>query len=31
VLRLPDSLTWAYTPLHPILWAWVRLARIWTR
>jgi hypothetical protein len=31
VLRLPDSLIWAYAPLHPILWAWVRLARIWTR
>ena len=31
VLRLPDSLTWAYTPLHPILWAWVRIAKIWTR
>jgi hypothetical protein len=31
VLRLPDSLIWAYTPLHPFLWAWVRLARIWTR
>jgi len=31
VLRLPDSLTWAYTPLHPILWAWVRLANIWKR
>lgn len=31
VLRLPDSLTWAYTPLHPILWAWVRLAKIWAR
>jgi hypothetical protein len=26
VLRLPDSLCWAYAPLHPILWAW-RLAR----
>jgi len=31
VLRLPDSLIWAYAPLHPFLWAWVRLARIWTR
>jgi hypothetical protein len=31
VLRLPDSLVWAYTPLHPFLWAWVRLARLWTR
>jgi hypothetical protein len=31
VLRLPDSLTWAYTPLHPFLWAWVRLAKIWSR
>jgi len=26
VLRLPDSLFWAYAPLRPILWAW-RLAR----
>lgn len=31
VLRLPDSLIWAYAPLHPILWAWTRLARILTR
>jgi hypothetical protein len=31
VLRLPDSLIWAYAPLHPVLWAWARLARIWKR
>jgi hypothetical protein len=31
VLRLPDSLIWAYAPLHPILWAWTRLGRIWSR
>jgi hypothetical protein len=31
VLRLPDSLFWAYAPMHPILWAWRKLVRIWTR
>jgi hypothetical protein len=31
VLRLPDSLFWAYAPLHPILSAWRKIARIWGR
>jgi hypothetical protein len=31
VLRLPDSLFWAYAPLRPVLWAWRKLSRIWAR
>jgi hypothetical protein len=27
VLRLPDSLFWAYAPLRPILWLWRRVLR----
>jgi len=27
VLRLPDSLFWAYTPLRPVLWLWRRVIR----
>jgi len=27
VLRLPDSLFWAYAPLRPILWLWRRVIR----
>jgi hypothetical protein len=27
VLRLPDSLFWAYAPLRPFLWVWRRLLR----
>ena len=31
VLRLPDSLFWAYAPLRPFLWIWRLLARLWPR
>ena len=27
VLRLPDSLFWAYAPLRPVLWVWRRVLR----
>jgi hypothetical protein len=27
VLRLPDRLFWAYTPLRPFLWVWRHLLR----
>ncbi len=30
LLRLPDSLFWAYVPLRPILWAWRKFSRIWS-
>jgi hypothetical protein len=29
VLPLPDSFFWAYAPLHPILSAWRKFARLW--
>ena len=28
MIRLPDSLFWAYAPLRPVLFAWRKLARI---
>jgi len=31
VLRLPDSLFWAYVPLRPVLWAWRKFSRLWAR
>jgi hypothetical protein len=31
VLRLPDSIFWAYVPLRPILWGWRKLSRVWAR
>lgn len=27
-LRLPESLTWAYAPLHPALWIWRRIKTV---